>query len=91
MIFDIDRSIQIKAMATQPFLGRPLSGGAKGTAFEIAKVVEQEQRMVADAAEVPLLSRALLLTIGRADGAIHVEHDLPWQAVVMNPIDPHAG
>ena len=45
--------------------------------------------MVAGAAKVTIVRRALLFAMGRADAAVHVENDhLRW-AAVMNLVDPH--
>ena len=41
--------------------------GTQATPFQIAELVEQEKRMVARAAEVTVVSRALLFVMGRAD------------------------
>jgi heme A synthase len=41
--------------------------GTQATPFQIAELVEQEKRMVAGAAEVTVVGRALLFAVGRAD------------------------
>ncbi len=41
--------------------------GAQGTSLQIAELVEQEKRMVAGAAKVAVVGRALLFAMGRAD------------------------
>lgn len=41
----------------------------------VPELVEAEQRMVAHAAEVPVIGRSLLLPIYRALGAVHVQDD----------------
>jgi len=46
--------------------------------------------MVAGTAEVPVVGRSLLVAVGRADAAVHVENDLCRRVAVMNPVDPHA-
>jgi hypothetical protein len=47
----------------------------EGAAFDIAKLVEHEQRVITHAAEVPIVGALFLLAIGRALARIHVEHD----------------
>ena len=62
--------------------------GAQRTPLKVTELVEQEQRMVAGAAEVIIVSRSLLFAMGRTDAAVHVENDhLRWTAV-MNTVDP---
>ena len=36
-----------------------------------------------------VIGRTFLITMGRADGAVHVEHDHSRQLPRMNPIDPN--
>ena len=45
--------------------------------------------MVADAAEVAVISRSLLFTMSRADAAVHVENDHLRRATVVNTVDPY--
>ena len=47
--------------------------------------------MLAGTAEVAVVGRPLLVTMGRADAGIHVENDLRRRVPVMNPVDPLAG
>ena len=47
--------------------------------------------MVTGAAEVAVPGRALLLAMGRALGAVHVEDDAVWRSPHMHPVDPGAG
>jgi hypothetical protein len=47
--------------------------GAQRTSPQIAELVEHEQRMIAAAAEVCVLSGAVLLAMGRVDAAVHVD------------------
>ena len=42
----------------------------QGATLQIAELVEHEQRVIARAAEVTVVGRALLVTVGRADGAV---------------------
>ena len=63
--------------------------GAQRATLQVAELVEHEQRMIAGAAEVAVVGRALLLAECRADGTVHVEHHAPRRIVVVNPVDPH--
>jgi len=63
--------------------------GMQGTALKVAELVEQEQGMVARAAEVSVVGRPLLFTMGWAGAGIHVENDLHRRVPVMNLVDPH--
>ena len=47
--------------------------------------------MVAGAAEVSVVGRSLLLAMGRADAAVHVEDDPRRRATVMHTVDPSPG
>src|SRR5687768_2333129 len=49
-----------------PLVGAMHVAAPEHAALEIAELVEQEQRMVAGAAEVAVVGRALLLAVGRA-------------------------
>jgi hypothetical protein len=62
--------------------------GAQATSLQVAELVEQKQGMVAGAAEVAVVGRALLVAIGRADARIQVENHLLRRAAVVNPVDP---
>ena len=54
--------------------------------FEVVRVVEQEQRVITGAAEMPVVGRALLVAVGRADAGVHIEdHILRRTAVDPNP------
>ena len=65
--------------------------GPQDAALQVAELVEDEERMVAGAAEVPVPGRALLLAIGRALGTVHVEDDAVWRSPHMHAVDPGAG
>ena len=47
--------------------------------------------MVAQALEVPVVSRALLPTVGLADRAVHVENQLLERLPLVDRVDPAAG
>ena len=74
-----------------PVLGTVDVAGPQETALQIAELVEHEQRVVAGAAEVAVPGRALLLAVGRALGAVHVEDDAFGRLALVHPVDPGAG
>src|SRR5271157_3074106 len=63
----------------------------KGAAFQIAKLVEHEQRMIAGATVMAVPDAHLLLAVRRTNALIHVEHDASWRTTTMNAVDPLAG
>ena len=65
--------------------------GPQGAALQVAELVEHEQRVVTGTAEVAVPGRALLLAMGRALGAVHVEDDAVWRLARVHPVDPGAG
>ena len=66
-----------------PTIGGVDVAGSKRTAFQIAELIEDEQRVMAGAAEVTIVGRTFLLAIGWADAGIHIQHDgLGWAAAV---------
>ncbi len=58
-----------------PAVGAMNIAGAQRTPLKVTELVEQEQRMLAGAAEVTIVSRSLLFFMGRTDAAVHVEND----------------
>ena len=63
-----------------PAVGGVDVAGSQRAAFQIAKLIEQEQRMVAGAGIVAIPGTHLLLTVGGADARIQVEHDAARRA-----------
>ena len=61
------------------------------TAFEITKLVEHKERVVARAFVVAVPDAHLLLAMGRADARIHIEHDASRRPAAMDAVDPAAG
>ena len=59
----------------------------QGAAFEHAELVEQEVRVVAGAVEVPDSGRHCLSAVGRAEGAIRIQHDLLQPVAIMEVVD----
>ncbi len=62
----------------------------QGAAFEHAKLIEQEVRVVAAAVEMPVPGRAFLIAMGGADRAVHVQHDVLQPVAIMEAVDPLA-
>src|SRR5262245_31305295 len=52
----------------------------EGASFQIAELVEHEQRMIAGAGVMAVPEAHLLLAMSRADARIHVEHDASLRA-----------
>src|SRR5580704_14672594 len=65
--------------------------GTQGAAFQIAELVEEEQRMIAGAGVMAVPDAHLLLAVRRADARIHVEHDASGRATAMHSVDPLPG
>jgi hypothetical protein len=59
--------------------------------LQIAKLVEAEKRVIAGAAEVAVVGRALLLAVGRTDRTVHVQDQLANRLVFADPIHQHTG
>src|ERR1035438_10647410 len=60
-------------------------------AFDVSKLVEAEERVIAGAAKMPIVGCALLLAVGLADGAVHVQDNLPQSPAFPQLIDPFTG
>ena len=63
---------------------------AQGAALQHAELVEQEVRVVASAVEMPVPGCAFLIAMGRADGAVHVQHDVLQPVAVVEAVNPRA-
>ena len=63
----------------------------QNAALQVAKLVEDEERVVTGTAEVPVPGRALLLAMGRALGTVQVEDDAVRRPTPMHPVDPSPG
>jgi hypothetical protein len=61
---------------------------AKRASFQIAELVEDEDRMEASAAEMAVPDAALLIAVRRADAGIHIEHDAFVRAAFRDAVDP---
>ena len=85
----VSRTTHRLAAPSSPAVGAvDVPGSAVRTPFQIAELVEHEKRMVARAAEVTVVGRVLLVAMGRADAAVHVEDDGPRRLAVVHPVDP---
>jgi hypothetical protein len=73
-----------------PRTGTVNVAGTKGAAFQIAELIEHEERMVAGAFIVAVPDTLLLLAVSRAHTRIHVEDDASRRPAAMNPINPLA-
>jgi hypothetical protein len=56
--------------------------------LHITKLIETKQRVVAGAAEMPVVRRAFLLPIGFADRTIHVEDEFPHWLTFPQLLNP---
>ena len=63
----------------------------QGAPFQIAELVEHEQRMIAGTSEVTVVGGSFLFAMGRADAAVPVEGDHLRRSTVVHPVDPKAG
>jgi hypothetical protein len=73
-----------------PSIGAVNIAGAQGAAFQIAILVENEQRMIAGAVIVTVSDTVFLFAMRRAHARIHVEYDASRRTTGMNAIDPLA-
>jgi hypothetical protein len=64
--------------------------GTKRTSFQVAELVEHEERMITGAGIVAVPDAHLLFTMGRAHARIHVEDDALRWTTTMNAINPLA-
>ena len=62
--------------------------GPQGAPFQVAKLIEHEQRVITHAAEVTVPGRTFLRAMGRADRAIHIQRDPLGRFAFVNPVDP---
>ena len=60
----------------------------QGTAFQHAELIEQKERVIAVAVEMPVPGSAFLIAMGWADGAVHVQHDILQAIAIVEPVDP---
>src|ERR1700731_1523361 len=65
--------------------------GTQRAAFQIAELVEQQQRMITGTGIVPIPDAHLLFAVRWADARIHIENDASGRTATMYIIDPAAG
>src|ERR1700732_889001 len=65
--------------------------GTKRAPFEVAELIEHEQRMVAGAGIMAVPDAVLLFAVRRVHARIHIEHDASRWTTAMNAVDPLAG
>ena len=73
-----------------PAIGAVDVAVARGAAFQHAERVKQEKRVVAAAVEMAVPGGSFLITMGRADGIVHVRHDVLQPVAIMKAVDPLA-
>src|SRR3954454_25194060 len=74
-----------------PTIGTMDVARPQDTAFDIAELVEHEERVVAGAAEMAVVSAAFLFAIGWAFARIHVEYDNLRPSPPAHLVDPLTG
>jgi hypothetical protein len=65
--------------------------GAQGASFQIAELVENEQRMIAGAFVMAVPNAHLLFAMRRAHARIHIQKNAPRRTTRVNAVDPFAG
>lgn len=73
-----------------PAIGAVDIAVTQGAALQHAKLVEQEDGVIAGAVEMPVPGSTFLIAVGGADRAVHVQHDVFQPVAVMKPVDPLA-
>ena len=69
--------------------GHPgFSGAIMSATFQIAELIEHEQRMITGAGEVAVVGGAFLISIGLAHTGVHVEHDAVQRTAAVHPVNP---
>src|SRR3984893_17500026 len=74
-----------------PTIGAMDVPGTQRAAFQIAELVEREQRMITGAGIMAVPDAVLLFAVRRAHARIHIEHDTSRRTTTMDGIDPLAG
>ena len=74
-----------------PAIGAVHVAPSHGALLDIAELVEHERRMIAGAAEMPVVGAAFLVAVGRALARSHVEHDLLRRSPMVYLVDPLTG
>ncbi len=71
-----------------PSVGAVDDAGTQRATFQVAELIEHEQRMIAGALVVPVPDAVLLFAMGRTDARIHVEQNASRRTPGMNAVDP---
>ncbi len=71
-----------------PVLGAVHIAFAEQGIFDIAKLIETEEGVIAHAPEMPVVRSAFLPAKGLADRAIHVQHEFFHWRLLVKPINP---
>jgi hypothetical protein len=79
----MSNAVILRKTASSVF-GARLVAASEHRVFQIAELVKQKQRMVAEALEVPVVSGSLLLSVGLADRTVHVEDQFTKRLVLMS-------
>src|SRR4029077_6374002 len=74
-----------------PTIGAVDVTGTWCAAFQVAELVEHEQRMIAGAGVMAVPDAVLLFAVRWTHARIHVKHDAFRRATTMDDIDPLAG
>ncbi len=71
-----------------PILGAMHVAIAQQRPLHIAKLIEAKQRVVASAAEMPIVGSAFLFAIGLADRTVHVQDQFTQRLAFSQPVNP---
>ena len=71
-----------------PILGAMHVAVAQQGPLHVAKLIEAKQRVVAGAAEMPVVCRAFLRAVGLADRTIQVQDEFPPRLAFPQPVNP---
>src|SRR4051812_42883622 len=75
MLHDASVTCDYRLQHRTPTVGTMDVARSQRTPFDIAELVEHEQRVVAGTGKMPVVSAAFLLTVGRALARIHIKYD----------------
>src|SRR3954447_19323822 len=91
MIHDAPVTRDHRLQQSAPAVSAVDVAGPQHTPFDIAELIEHEQRMITGAAEMPVIGAAFLLAVGRALARIHVEYDGLRPSSPPHFVDPPTG
>jgi hypothetical protein len=64
---------------------------AQGAAFQMTKLIEDEQRVIAVAPEMPIPCGTFLISMRWTDRAIHIQSDVVQSLALMHRVNPLTG